>query len=62
MYCLRYFQVVSGNIKEEGIKFARSVANRDPRQVCLRYKDVRVEGDIDKISEGSINVLLLFSC
>ena len=45
-------QIVTGNIVEEGIKFARSVAAKDPRNVCLRYRAVKVEGDIDKISEG----------
>ena len=46
------FQIVSGNIVSEGIKFARSVTSKDPRQVCLRYREVKIDGDLDKISEG----------
>ena len=45
-------QIVTGNIVAEGIKFAQSVTSKDPRQVCLRYRDVKVDGDLDKISEG----------
>ena len=43
---------MTGNIVAEGIKFTQSVSTTDPRQVCLRYRDVKVDGDLDKISEG----------
>ena len=52
------FQIVSGDIIEEGIKFAKTKQHLDTSLVCLRNRPVKVDGDIDAIGEGkSINAL-----
>ena len=55
------FQVISGDVIEEGIKFAKSKIHIDTSLVCLRNKHVKVDGDIDKISEGKSDVLLILN-
>ncbi|XP_053374433.1 peroxisomal bifunctional enzyme-like isoform X3 [Mercenaria mercenaria] len=47
-------QIVSGNIIEEGIKFAKSKVHLDTSIVCLRNKHVKVDGDVDKVAEAAM--------
>lgn len=46
--------IVSGDILEEGIKFAKSKAHIDPSIVCLRNRQVKVDGDLDKFGEAAM--------
>ncbi|XP_060598193.1 peroxisomal bifunctional enzyme-like, partial [Ruditapes philippinarum] len=47
-------QIVSGDIIEEGIKFAKSKIHIDTSIVCLRNKHVKVDGDVDKVAEAAM--------